>query len=152
MDFPGGLEGKDSARNMQDRGSIPGWGRSSGEGSGNPLDSWVGKIHWRKVRLCTPVFWPGKFHGLYSPWDRKESDMTEQLSLSPALLPGESHGERSIAGYSTWGHKDRHNWVTNSFTLTKFIEIFGSATPANQSNLIPVPDPHPLTNDYIHLS
>ena len=20
----------------------------------------------------TPVFWPGKFHGLYSPWGRKE--------------------------------------------------------------------------------
>ena len=26
----------------------------------------------------TPVFWPGKFHGLYSPWGRKELDMTEQ--------------------------------------------------------------------------
>ena len=31
-------------------------------------------------RLPTPVFWPGEFHGLYSPWGRKESDMTEQLS------------------------------------------------------------------------
>ena len=30
----------------------------------------------------TPVFWPGEFHGLYSPWGRKESDRTEQLSLS----------------------------------------------------------------------
>ena len=29
-----------------------------------------------------PIFWPGEFHGLYSPWGRKESDMTEQLSLS----------------------------------------------------------------------
>ena len=27
------------------------------------------------------VFWPGEFHGLYSPWDHKQSDMTEQLSL-----------------------------------------------------------------------
>ena len=25
----------------------------------------------------TPVFWPGEFHVLYSPWGRKESDMTE---------------------------------------------------------------------------
>ena len=28
------------------------------------------------------VFWPGEFHGLYSPWDCKESDMIEWLSLS----------------------------------------------------------------------
>ena len=25
--------------------------------------------------------WPGKFHGLYTPWGRKESDTTEQLAL-----------------------------------------------------------------------
>ena len=27
------------------------------------------------------VFWPREFHGLYSPWDCKESDTTERLSL-----------------------------------------------------------------------
>ena len=27
-----------------------------------------------------PVFWPGEFQGLYSPWSRKQFDMTEQLS------------------------------------------------------------------------
>ena len=32
--------------------------------------------------LPTPVFWPEEFHGLYSPWGCKESDTTEQLSLS----------------------------------------------------------------------
>ena len=42
---------------------------------------WVGKISWRRERLPTPVFWPGEFHGLYSPWGGKESDMAEQLSL-----------------------------------------------------------------------
>ena len=30
----------------------------------------------------TPVFWPGEFRGLYSPWAGKESDTTERLSLS----------------------------------------------------------------------
>ena len=39
------------------------------------------KIPWRRARLPTPVFWPGEFHGLYSPWGRKESDVTERLSL-----------------------------------------------------------------------
>ena len=49
---------------------IPGLGRSPGEGKGYPL------------QLPTPVFWPGEFHGLYSPWGRKQSDTTERLSLS----------------------------------------------------------------------
>ena len=39
-------------------------------------------LFWRRERLPTPVFWPGEFHGLYSPWGRKELDTTEQLSLS----------------------------------------------------------------------
>ena len=34
----------------------------------------LGKIPWRMERLPTPVFWPGKFHGLYSPRGHKESD------------------------------------------------------------------------------
>ena len=25
---------------------------------------------------------------------------------SPVFLPGESHGQRSLAGYSPWGHKE----------------------------------------------
>ena len=35
--FPGGLEVKASAWNAGDPGSIPGWGRSPGEGNGNPF-------------------------------------------------------------------------------------------------------------------
>ena len=37
MDFPGGSEGKVSACNAADPGSIPGSGRFLGEGNGNPL-------------------------------------------------------------------------------------------------------------------
>ena len=88
---------------------IPGLGRSPGEGMGYPLqyswaslvaqlvknlpamwetgfNPWVGKIPWRRGRLPTPVFWPGEFHGLCSPWGRKESDTTERLSLSLSML------------------------------------------------------------------
>ena len=36
-DFPGSSDGKASAYNVGDPGSIPGLGRSSGEGNGNPL-------------------------------------------------------------------------------------------------------------------
>ena len=64
--FPGVSGGKESSCNAGDLGSIP----------------WVGKIPWRRERPPTPVFWPEEFHRLYSPWGRKESDTTEQLSLS----------------------------------------------------------------------
>ena len=37
MGFPGGSDGKDSTCNAGDSGSIPGLGRSPGEGSGSPL-------------------------------------------------------------------------------------------------------------------
>ena len=49
------------------------------------FNPWVGKIPWRRKWQSTVVFLPGKFHGQrslagYSPWDPKESDMTEQLA------------------------------------------------------------------------
>ena len=66
--FPGGSDGKASAYNAGDPGSIPGLGRFSGEGNGQP----------------TPVLLPGKSHGQrsvvgYSPRGRKESDTTKRL-------------------------------------------------------------------------
>ena len=54
------------------------------------INPWVGKIHWRREKLPTPVLLPGKFHEQrslvgYSPWDRKESDVTEQLHKITAV-------------------------------------------------------------------
>ena len=86
-------------------GLIPGLGRSPGEGIDYPLqyfgaslvaqlvknlpaiwETWFQSLGWEdpleKRKATTPVFWPGEFHGLYSPWGHKESDTTEQLSLS----------------------------------------------------------------------
>ena len=37
MGFPGGSDGKESANNAGDVGSVPGSGRSPGEGNGNVL-------------------------------------------------------------------------------------------------------------------
>ena len=68
MIFPGGSDGKASAYNAEDLGSIPGSGRSPGEGNGNPL---------QYSCLENPMdggTWLG-----YSPWGRKELDMTERL-------------------------------------------------------------------------
>ena len=68
LGFPGGSEGEESSYNAGDLGSIPGSGRSPGEGNGTPLQySLPGKSHgWRSLVG-------------YSPWGRKESDTTEQL-------------------------------------------------------------------------
>ena len=89
-----------------DPGSIPGSGRSAGEGISRLLqyswaslvvaqlvknlpamwETWVWSLGWEdpleKEGLPTPVFWPGEFHGLYNPWGCKESDTTEWLSFS----------------------------------------------------------------------
>ena len=58
MGFPCGSAGEEHAYSA---GSIPA----------------TGKIPWRREQLPIPVFRPGEFHGLYSPWGRKESDKTE---------------------------------------------------------------------------
>ena len=58
-----------------------------GKQYGRPrFNPWVWKIPKRRERLPTPVFWPGKFHGLYSPWGGKESDTTEQPSLLLSMV------------------------------------------------------------------
>ena len=69
--FPGGSDGKASAYNVGDLGSIP----------------WLGRSPWRRKWQPTPVLLPGKSRGRrnlvgYSPWGRKESDMTENFTFT----------------------------------------------------------------------
>ena len=69
--------GKESACNVTDAGR-------------HKFDPWVGKILWRRTCNLLQYFLPGKFHGQrslvdYSPWGLKESDITEQLTLSYIL-------------------------------------------------------------------
>ena len=68
LDFLGDSDGKESACNTGDPGSIPGSGRSLGEGNGNPLQY-----------SCLEN--PGR-KSLYSPCGHKESDTTERLHFS----------------------------------------------------------------------
>ena len=139
VDFPSSTVGKESACHAGDPCLIPGSGRSAGEGIGYPLqfswaflvaqlvknppacrspgfNPWVGKTPWRREQLPTPVFWPGEFHGLYSPWGRKESDTTERLSLSHLYLTTEK-----TTALTVWTLVDKvmslfliHSWVCPS--------------------------------------
>ena len=113
MGFPHSSVGKESTGNAKNPGPILGLGRSVGEGIGYPLqyswasfvaqlvknlpamwETWVWSLGWedpleKGKATPTSVFWPGEFHGPYSPWGHKELDTIEQLSLSH-LLPLES--------------------------------------------------------------
>ena len=71
------------------------------------FDPWVGKMPWRRERLPTPEFWPGEFHG--SPWGCKESDTTEQLSLSCTAI-------NVTASYFIW---EWSRYLINLHHLTK---------------------------------
>ena len=70
--FPDGSEVKASASNAGDPGSIPGSGRSPGEGNGNPFQysCLENPIDLRSLVGC-------------SPRGHKESDTTERLHPSP---------------------------------------------------------------------
>ena len=48
LGFPGGSDSKESACNAWNPGSIPGLGRSPGEGNGNPLRILAWRIPWTK--------------------------------------------------------------------------------------------------------
>ena len=66
LGFPGGSAGKESACNAGDLSLIPGLGSSPEGEHGNPLQySCLENPHEQRSLVG------------YSPWDRKESDMTE---------------------------------------------------------------------------
>ena len=72
---------------------LPWWlcGKESARNEARPrFNPWVEKIPWRSKWQPTSVFLPGESHGqrnleVYSPWGHKESDMTEQLTLSHCI-------------------------------------------------------------------
>ena len=107
LGFPESSLGRESTYNAGDPGSIPGLGRSIGEGIGYPLqyswaslvaqpvknlpamwETWAWSLGWEDPlkKVPTPVFWSGEFHGLYSPCGHKELDTAEWLSLTHSLL------------------------------------------------------------------
>ena len=66
-DFPGGSDSKVSAYNLGDLGSIPGSGRSPGEGNGNPL-----KYPCLENSMDGGA-WQATVHGVAKTWSRLKS-------------------------------------------------------------------------------
>ena len=83
MGFPGGSDGKASAYNAGDPGSIPGLGR-------NPLEK---EMATHSSTLALKIPWMEELGAGYYPWGPKESGMTERLHFhfSPSCI-GEGNG------------------------------------------------------------
>ena len=76
------------------------------------MDSWVGKIHWRRDRLATPVFlgFPGGSAG------REPTCNVRDMGSNPGLGRSSGEGnsyplqysglENSMDCVGPWGHKD----------------------------------------------
>ena len=89
MGFPHSSVGKESTCNAGDPGLIPGSERSAGEDKGYPLH-YSDRTEWLSLG-----------HSIYvQPKGRRQRYPT------PVLLPGNSHGRRSLVGCSPWGRTE----------------------------------------------
>ena len=63
-------------------------------------------VHWTFVGSKNPSANAGdaKRHE-FNPWVRK-IPWNREWQPTPVFLPGKFHGQRSLAGYSLWGHKE----------------------------------------------
>ena len=95
MGFPGGASGKEPAQEtiywVLQASLVAQLVKNPPAMQKTPFNSWVGKIHWRREQLPSPVFWPGESHGLYSPWGHKESDT---LHFQPRVTVSLRHTQR----------------------------------------------------------
>ena len=118
----------------------------------NPISDYgktweAGRSIWHQMHLCTPLkglprwlsgeesAWQCRRHGFNPrvekvPWRRK-------WQPTPGFLPGKSHGQRSLVGYSPWGHKEsdaaeqpnnntlRNLWAGGILylTLTRYVNL-----------------------------
>ena len=110
LGFPGSSDAKESTYNVGDLSLIPG-------------------LEW----LPTPVSLPGGFHwerslAGYSPWDRKEKDTTDWLTLSLFLLLYNFYLHVALnCSVSTLCESHTHHY------LMTFSESFGSKSPERKS-------------------
>ena len=121
LGFPDGSDGKEPACNVGDLGSVSGLGWTlGGGGHGNPLQySCLENPHGHRGLVG------------YSPWDHKETDMTEWLSTAQWLTGSPGEGKSTHSSILTWTvpwtvwsgglQRVRHDWVTFTFTMACYL-------------------------------
>ena len=127
MGFSGGSDGKESACNVGHLGSIPGLGRFPGGGHGNPLQ-----------HCCLENPHGQKSLAGYSPWGRKESDMTEHstgmghtqkqriLYLTSVSLPSSSSKHQVMVSFTVFLPASPFSPLTNDFETHVIHRIISS--------------------------
>ena len=93
------------------------------------FDSWIRRIPWRRDRPLSPVFlgFSGgsevkNLPAMQETWVRPrgwEDTLEEGTAIHSSILAWRiPHGQRSLAGYSLWGHKesDTSEWSKRSIT------------------------------------
>ena len=116
LGFPDGSDGKELPAMWETWVQSPGWDEPWGGGHGNPLQySCLENPHGHRGLVG------------YSPWDHKETDMTEWLSTAQWLIGSPGEGKSTHSSILTWRvlwtvwsvglQRVRHDWVTFTFTM-----------------------------------
>ena len=109
-----------NAGEVRNAGSILGLGRSPGEGHGNTLQySWTSLV--AQMVNCLQGSIPGS--GTYPG----------EGNGNLILLPGKSHGQRSLVSYSPWGHKE--SGMTEQLCFHFLFEVCHSFSSKEQAPL-----------------
>ena len=115
------------------------------------MDSWVGKILWRRDRLLTPVFlgFPGGSDSKESASSAGNLGSIPGLGRSPGGGDGNPlqysclenpHGQRSLVSYNPWGYEESHkserlSTGQHSLCINGFFTLEGNT-------LFPAPESH----------
>ena len=105
------------------------------------VPSWATLLLTQELYSCSQVSLgrPG-----FDPWVRK-SPWRRKWQSTPVLLPGKSHGQRSLVGCSPWGRKesDRTERLHFCFQVSLELSILTRSQLPTFSHLSGSPGPHP---------
>ena len=96
--------------------------------------------HISNRELISKIHYPGGSDGKASAWNAGDPGLIPGLGrstgrgngYSPQLFPGESHGQRSLVGYSPWSHKELD--TTEQLTHTSEIYMKNLHNNNNKTN------------------
>ena len=128
----------------------------------------VRTISWRRKWQTTPVFLPGKSHGWrslvdYSPWGRKDSDMTEPLDFPgspkslawptfPPWCPGNVNSTRTkifVCCIDNFISGTPEQWVPHSLQSLSHVRHFVTPWTATHQASLPSPTEWQATSVFL---